>query len=200
MSKAAGKDAKAKSSDLYLAASEESTAILKADPTRSASDPTLPIFRLAARDRLEQERKRFEEGDQMALLAAIRCCANHDLVMPEWVSRGFIKGYDAVLNYRASSWDDVFGRPLPKGKHLAALRKKRLTSVQVWNEVRAAVLKGESIEDDFFSRVGAKLAIGKTLASEYYYAFAAQMPAVARSRAKKLPQKTKTSRKDNRRQ
>ncbi|MBK7745248.1 MAG: site-specific integrase [Betaproteobacteria bacterium] len=52
---------------------------------------------------LDLERQRFEAGDGMALLAAIRKCANHNLAMPAWVADAFIerygsRAYSAVVN------------------------------------------------------------------------------------------------------
>src|SRR3569623_2277533 len=47
----------------------------------------------------------------MALLGALRICANYDLVMPAWLSRAYIKAYDSVLFARVGSWDRAFGRP-----------------------------------------------------------------------------------------
>lgn len=107
----------------------------------------------------------------MALLAAIRECANHDLPMPEWVSHAYIRAYDMVLNCKAGSWDEVFGRPYRKGAQLAAMRKRRIKRLAVWNEARRIILSEPETPIDvaFFERIGEKLAIGKTLASELYY-------------------------------
>jgi hypothetical protein len=77
-----------------------------------------------AHERLEEERARYNAGDMAALFGALRVCANHDLVMPEWVSRAFIRGYDKVLTCRAGSWDEAFGAPYPKGFHLVGTRKR----------------------------------------------------------------------------
>lgn len=152
-------------------AQEETEAALAADPTRSNADPTLPIFRFVARNDLLIEKARYEAGDKNALLGAIRICANHDLVMPEWLARAFIRSYDKVLTHRVKSWDEAFGSPLPKGKHLNAARKKREKSPAVWLEVRRMVTEeGRAIDDLLFEDVGKKLGLGKTQASEFYYA------------------------------
>lgn len=86
---------------------------------------TGPLFIADARMRLERERERYEQGENIALLGAIRTCANHDLPLPAWAARAFIKRYDEVLNCRTGSWDEAFGQPYP-GKHVPDLRKRRL--------------------------------------------------------------------------
>jgi hypothetical protein len=150
-------------------------AALAADPARSDADPTLPLFQFFALRTIERERARFEAGDRMALLAAIRKCANHDLVLPAWVAKAYIKAYDRVLTCRAKSWDDatVFGKPYPKHAHLNALRKKRNLPLAVWLAVRR-ILDSEPntrIDRSLFERVGANLRppIGHSDAAEFYY-------------------------------
>ncbi len=40
----------------------------------------------------------------------------------------FLAAYRKVRQYKAKSWDDVFGNPHPKGAHLGARRQKRKKS------------------------------------------------------------------------
>lgn len=158
------------------AAMEKQKEMLKADPTRSIADPTLPVAVVAAHMDLEQERIRFEAGDNNALLGAIRICANHDIVLPEWTSRAFIRAYDDVLNFKKGSWDEAFGHPIPKGKHLSALRKKRTKKWAVWNAVQDAIkTKNQAIDEQLFAEIGKDLGLGKTLAAEFYYSCKAFM-------------------------
>lgn len=161
------------------AAMRETDAILAADPSRSFADPTLPVFQCAGRMMLEDERARFEAGDKNALLGAVRTCAQHGLVMPDWLASAFIRGYDQVLNLRTGSWDDAFGKPIPKGAHLAALRKKRAKTPAVWLAIQDAKRQGCAIDMKLFDEIGARLGLGKTLVAEYFY-----------GTKKKLPQKT----------
>lgn len=154
-------------------ASEAQTAAEKA----GEAGPTTPLFRWAASKRLEFEAKRFNGGDKMALLAAIRICANHDLPLPPWTSSAYIAAYDRVLNCRAKSWDSVFGKPYPAGVHLAARRKRREKSFAVYNEVKRILASAPDtpIDEHLFERVGKPLGLGKTLAGEFYYAVEKQM-------------------------
>lgn len=148
------------------AATEEA---LKIDPARS-NDPTLPIFQWVALHDLDAYEKLYDK-DKYYLMTAIRVCSNHDLPLPEWASRAYIKAYDTVNCAHAKSWDTVFGNPYPKGAHLNAIRKKRSLSYSVHSEIRNRMLMNPDlkIDDGLFEEVGKKFNIGRTLASEYYY-------------------------------
>lgn len=156
------------------------TELLASDPSRDISDPTLPVHRLAAIERIESERARYEAGDSVALLGAIRECACHEMPLPDWAARAFIRGYDQVLNCRAGSWDEVFGRPYPKGTHLAALRKRRLNRIRVILAVRKAREDGRAIDVSLFEAIGLSLGLGKSLAAELYYEAKKRWPLPAR--------------------
>ena len=142
------------------------------DPSRWA-DPTLPLFRYDAMQRLAKYERQFAKGDRYMLLLALRVCANHDLPMPGWLARAFIKAFDAVHNLRARTWDEVFGKPpIPERKHLHRLRDDLILPSRVWrliDEIRTSEPK-TAIDEHLFARVGAKLHIGKTRVAEYYYA------------------------------
>lgn len=153
---------------------------IEKDPDK-VSDPTLPLYQHVAKDNLEEERRRYEEGDKNALMGAIRICANSRLPMPEWVATEFIAAYDKVLNCRSGSWDEVFGRPYKKGTHLAALRKRRRGRIQVMLEVRAAKARGESINFGLFEKIGKKLGFGRSLTQELYADAKSRWPHFAKS-------------------
>lgn len=140
------------------------------------SKPSDPIFQDAARAALERLRIQFEAGDKMALFAAIRKCANHDLVMPEWVAMAFIRGYDAVLNLRARSWDKAFGQPYHNGMHLRDGRFRREKRFLVWCEVRRRTQDGQPIDERLFEEVGKDLGMKRSLASKLYYEAERLMP------------------------
>lgn len=149
---------------------EANNKFLEANPGYQNCDPSLPLYQWFALHELDAYEKLYE-SDPYYLMVAIRVCACSRLVMPEWVLKGYIKAYDTVNNNQARSWDTVFGSPFPKGKSLAAARKKRMTQTSVWNEI-TLILKLESdtpIDEALFERVGKKFNIGKTLTSEYYY-------------------------------
>ena len=146
-------------------------AALAADPPRASADPTLPLFQWAALQDIEASRAVIERGDGFALLGAVRKCANHDLAMPEWLAKQFIRRYDRVLNCRAEIWDEVFGKPYPKGTDINAMRKRRELGFAVWLEVQS-ILNQEpetTIDAGLFERVGERFKIGKSFADKLYY-------------------------------
>lgn len=135
-------------------------------PAGSFLDRETPFFVWEAMQRLDQKRAEYDAGDRMALMAALRICANFDLVMPEWVATNYIRAYDETLNCRSNSWDDVFGRPYPKGKHLAARwkrRNNRFTVLKRFNEMRA---EGRAADDQLYAEIGTEFGLCKTLVKE----------------------------------
>lgn len=155
----------------FSAAAEETDRIIHEAPDRR-NDPALPIFQLAGRERIEKYRKAFEaSADSYWVLLAIRVCANHDLVMPEWLARAYIRAFDTVHTARAKSWDDVFGKPYPKGAHLSAVRQRMTLRWQVLNHVNDIKAREPKTPTDaaLFERVGEALGIGKTQAETLYY-------------------------------
>ena len=147
-------------------------AALDADPARSSADPTLPLSRWIGARVLEQFQEAYASGDKFALMNAIRECARCDLLLPEWVATAYLRAIDEILNYRAQSWDEVFGRPIPKGAHIAALRKRRDKKFAVWLAVIRAVKADPNLPIDthLFDTIGKRLGLGGTLAQEYYEA------------------------------
>jgi hypothetical protein len=143
---------------------------LEENPSRSWADPTLPHAQWFALQQLDVCHKNYE-ADPYYLMTAIRICANHQLPLPHWAANAYIKAYDTVNNARAKSWNSVFGNPFPKGQHLSAIRKKRILSVAVWNEITLIrKMNPETpIDESLFEEVGKKFCLGKTLAREYYY-------------------------------
>lgn len=134
------------------------------------TDLSLPVWKVDAELALESERQLFEQGDRAALLAAVRVCANHDLPLPPWASKAYILAYDKILNRRVGSWDEAFGRPFKKGKHLHTLRKHREMRSKVWLAVRRAVEKeGQVLDESLFEKIGKSFNLGKTQTSDLYY-------------------------------
>jgi hypothetical protein len=138
---------------------------------RDIFDPTGPIYRWDALQKLEALERNFAKGDNFALLHAIRICANHDLVIPEWAARAYIKRFDAVLNCETDSWDGAFGRPYPNGVHLSKARQRRKLRFAVYARVRELLKANPKrpIDEGLFEEVGDKFDIGKTLCGRLYY-------------------------------
>ena len=134
------------------------------------ADPTRPISRWFAMrnlDRLQRTVAQSKKG--FDVLAAVRVCANCDLVMPDWLVREFITRYISVLSCSVKSWDDAFGRPYPKGRHIAALRKALRHRAGVFVDVIDMVKRGRKINKELFKEVGKARGLGATLAEKLYY-------------------------------
>jgi hypothetical protein len=142
------------------------------------SGPTMPLFQWSALHDLDRLEARFEAGDGFALLHAIRKCANHDLVMPHWVAQNYINRFDRVLHCKLASWDEAFGRPHPKGKHISDMRQRTELRLAVYlriREIRQAD-KSIAIDNNLFASVAADLGIKRSLCSELYYQAKRMMP------------------------
>jgi len=107
----------------------------------------------------------------MAFLAAIRTCAMHGLVIPEWAADAYFDAFDRVANFEIGSWDTAFGKPYGN-KHLAALRKRYEIQELVFEQIvqrLAREVPPPPIDAQLFESVGAEFGIKKTLCAELYY-------------------------------
>lgn len=160
----------------WAVAMAETESILAADPAR-IHDRRLPMLVLYAVEQLSTLQEAFASGDDGALLAAVNLCAIHGLPMPTWLASSFERAYNRVVTYEVGSWEEAFGRPIPKGKHRDALKKKRAFSLAVWIEVQHDRSEGTAVSDELFEavaermslRLGPEWAMKKTKVSEYYY-------------------------------
>jgi hypothetical protein len=155
------------SPEAITAAMAETEAILEADPSRSIADPSLPVYKVAALEQLDREWSAFKAGDKMALLGAIRICANHDMVMPAWVATGYIRAYDKVLRARVGSWDEAFGKPFD-GKFMDRRRTER--NAMIVYLVDKALAAGDQITDAMDAVAEQKNVSRKTVENAYYKA------------------------------
>jgi hypothetical protein len=135
-----------------------------------ADDPTDPVI---FEDYSALQREGYEAGDKddnkAALLQMILICVQDQRPLPDWAGTAFEKVYHKVLTGEFRSWDDVFGKPHPKGRHLNAVRLEN----QMW-EVYARVRDihkkdGVPINNELFEHVGTELGLGgRTTVSELY--------------------------------
>jgi len=134
-----------------------------------SNDPAGPVYQWAGLHDIERQRARFEAGDGFAILHAVAICALRELVMPEWVIRGFLDRYRSVTHYKVKSLDEAFGFFLPKGAKLPAHRQKREKSLIAYFEVRKRSEAGESIGPELFHSVGEGLHLGASKVRDYFY-------------------------------
>lgn len=133
------------------------------------NDPAAPFFQWAALQQIEEWRAAYEAGDTFVLLDAVAKCALRELVMPDWVIRGFLDRYRSVTQYKVRTLDEAFGTCLPKGAKLHAHRQAREKSLGAYLEVKRRHESGESIGPKLFRDVGKSMGIGESKVRDYFY-------------------------------
>jgi hypothetical protein len=117
---------------------------------------------------LEILKERFEAGDKSALLSAIYHCLLLKRSLPEWLRLAFLHTYEAHARFEIRSWDEVFGRPVPKGMHLET--EKRNAELRPLIIERVQALKAERpIDKGLFEEIGRDLKLAGTTVSDIYY-------------------------------
>lgn len=134
-----------------------------------------PLYQFVATSELAGWKRSYEAGDDMALLSAVRSCAQYGLKMPDWVATEFIRKYDLVLNCKVKTWDEAFGAPYPKNSNINAMRKRREHQPCVFNRVTELNKQGVPVNDELFRIVGAEMNISASLCRKYYYEIKSRM-------------------------
>jgi hypothetical protein len=67
------------------------------------------------------------------------------------------------------SWDEVFGRPLLKGKQLATEQRKLRLAGPIYQRVYERHMAGEPVTKALFDEVGKEVGVSGTVAAEIYY-------------------------------
>jgi hypothetical protein len=114
--------------------------------------------------------ERFNAGDKSALLYAIYHCLLMKRPLPEWLRAAFLHTYEARARFEIRSWDEVFGRPVPKSTHLET--EKRNAELRPLIIERVEALKAEGpIDKGLFEKIGRELnpPLKGTTVSEIYY-------------------------------
>jgi hypothetical protein len=132
------------------------------------SDRNGPYVQWRALQELDRLQRRFESGKRYALALALHVCAAFEVKIPRWAADAYLEGIEKITHFRADSWDVIFGPAIPKGRHLASLRKRLEKASKVRMEVWLRHRNGEPIDDQLFEAVGQKFGIGTTLAKQYY--------------------------------
>jgi hypothetical protein len=120
-------------------------------------------------DFLEQCRERYEGGDKAYLPYCLEYCIGNDRPIPPWLAAAFRQACHKVRMHEVKSWDDVFGRPLGKGKRLATERRNMKTAGPLFDVVQERHEAGAAINKELFNEVGAEFGVSGTVASELYY-------------------------------
>jgi len=116
--------------------------------------------------------KRGRDAASPEIMEALLWCSFSSLPIPRWCEKAYRRAYARIRLYKAKSWDDVFGRPYPKGTHIEAKRQALENGCEVYLRIKEIKEENPSIPIDghLFERVGRELGVGgKTLTEECYY-------------------------------
>jgi hypothetical protein len=130
-----------------------------------------PLDRYVAHQ-LEQARLRYEQGKKSELLYWLGYCLMNNREVPEWIKKGLYKALDDAHTYKIKCWNDAFGPPVPKGKHLKTARRNYEIAWPVFDRVQELHKSDPCkwpIGESLFETVAAEFKINKTLASKLYY-------------------------------
>jgi hypothetical protein len=135
----------------------------------TVSDPASPIAQWAALQQIDEWQADYEAGTTFVLLHAVAECAKRELVMPDWVVRGFLDRIRRVTHHKVRTLDEAFGTFLPKGAKLLAHRQKREKGLLAYFEVERQHKAGDPIDRQLFKSVGESMNIGASKVRDYYY-------------------------------
>ena len=114
----------------------------------------------------ELKEKQFHSGNSRALIQTIFWYSQARRPIPDWAVAAISKAYMQIASGRALSWDEVFGKLHPKGRHRSALKDDYDKMFKVYLLVENS---GEFIEPALFWSIGKKLGIGARRCSDLYY-------------------------------
>jgi hypothetical protein len=107
----------------------------------------------------------FRAGRKAALFETMYFCIGADAPLPVWAKVAFLEAYDS----KPRSWDEAFGRPVPKGKSAAKARKLGAIELKLWFRVREMHKAGVPIDDGMFEKVGKEFKVSLADAKRIYY-------------------------------
>ena len=114
-------------------------------------------------------KRSFKAGDKPTLLWTIHACLDLGRPIPEWLRVAFLNAYEAAERFEIRSWDEVFGRPVPKNTHL---KTKRRNEQLRWSITRRVETLKAVVDKGLFEKVARDLKIRGvkgTTVSEIYY-------------------------------
>jgi hypothetical protein len=135
------------------------------DPT----SPSSPVDQWLALHDIDALKRRYDAGEAFALLHAIKLCAAHELVMPDWLARAYLDKLRTVTHYEVRPLDQAFGSYLPKGSKLSAHRSRIVKGPRVWLEVTRRNAGGEPIDEQLFANIGNEFGHSASIVRDYYY-------------------------------
>jgi hypothetical protein len=87
----------------------------------------------------------YRAGQKDRLFEVIGMSFIHGVLPPQWAREAFVEACQSTPN----SWDDVFGRPVPKGKSPKAARREVVSGPRVITAVERARKQGTKFPEAF---------------------------------------------------
>ena len=157
-----------------------------------SNDVAAPLVRLLGTVALESHRGQLEEtGLGFYVLAAVRVCAMHGLVMPAWLVKAYLERFGRVLFRHVGTWDEAFDPPVPKGTQLAVLRRKAENRIPVFAAVTAAMEAGHRRSDEVFDTIAEQLDISRADVIDAWNEMRAILDGMAAELVGKSPRKSR---------
>jgi hypothetical protein len=116
---------------------------------------------------LERLKARLHAGDKRGLLEALAICFAVETPVPSWLTEAFLGAYHSV----PKTWDDVFGRPRPKGHSVAKARRNKEIRFKLYCRVEERHARGEAKDNELFADIGKEFRISRATAQRYYRQF-----------------------------
>jgi hypothetical protein len=111
----------------------------------------------------------YEQKDKSALIHAAALCIWHNIRAPAWLRQAFMDASQAAYEYKIKSWEEVFGRPVKKGKRLAMERRNMKITFPICRRINDLRKAGKPLDKSLFSKVGKEFGVSGTVAAELYY-------------------------------
>jgi hypothetical protein len=116
---------------------------------------------------LERLKARLDARDKRALLEALDVCFAVDIPVPSWLREAFSGAYHSV----PKTWDDAFGRPVPKGKGTGKTRRFKEIRYKLYVSIEERHARGEAKDNELFKAVGNDFGISRATAARNYRQF-----------------------------
>jgi hypothetical protein len=126
------------------------------------------IPRFMQEEILSEFKRKFSDGNKLALPAVIWWCFYYGCPVPRWATEAYCGACLDISRFKAASWDDVLGRAHPKGRKLGARRKRSAIAAPLFLEGRR-LEKEMPVDDRLFEKLGKQFKVSPAAAKRIFY-------------------------------
>jgi hypothetical protein len=105
-----------------------------------AYEELIAEFRKNLEPIFQEFEREYRDGKKEPILSAMALSLFCGAEIPAWAKDAFINAY---FHDRPRSWDEAFGRPHPRGKKVASVRRRDETARRVFSGVRRLLAEGK---------------------------------------------------------